>query len=247
LNTPPKELVIDMPRRAILPTLVLLFSALGWAAPGTGPAPGGRGPVGTAAAGDPAGAAAPQGGTKPVHVPPLQAPPLEPAAGNPVVVVATTLGDITIELFREQAPVSVENFLQYVEEEFYDGTIFHRVVPRFMVQGGGYTASLVEKPTRAPIQNEATNGLRNVRGTVAMARKQALRSATSQFYINVANNRMLDHTGYAPADFGYAVFGRVLSGMEVADAIAAVPTGVQGGMADVPLEPVTITSIRVKR
>ena len=111
--------------------------------------------------------------------------PLEPAPGNPVVVISTSLGDITVELFNDKAPVSVANFLQYATEGFYSGTIFHRVVSGFVVQGGGYTATMVEKPTRPPIQNEATNGLRNLRGTVAMARTQSLRSATSQFYFNV--------------------------------------------------------------
>ena len=187
-------------------------------------------------------------GQKVVNAPPLQPPALEPAPGNPVVVVSTTRGDLTIELFKDRAPVSVDNFLQYARDGFYDGTIFHRVVPNFMIQGGGFLPSLAEKPTRPPIQNEATNGLKNVRGTVAMARRQPLRSATSQFYINVADNRMLDHAGYNPMDFGYAVFGRVLAGMEVADAIAGVPTTTtRDGMENVPVEPVVITSVRVKR
>jgi cyclophilin family peptidyl-prolyl cis-trans isomerase len=188
----------------------------------------------------------PPAGTKVVQAPPLQPPPPTPAPGNPTAVIATTFGDITIELFKDRAPVSVENFLQYANDGFYDGTIFHRVVPKFMIQGGGFTPSLAEKPTRAPIQNEATNGVRNTRGTVAMARRQSLRSATSQFYINVADNRMLDHTGYAPMDFGYAVFGRVLAGMEVVDKIAAVATATREGMDDVPVEPVVITSVKVK-
>jgi cyclophilin family peptidyl-prolyl cis-trans isomerase len=243
LNTLPKELVIYMSRRASFPAVVLLLCVLGWAAPGAGPVRGAGGPGSGPGAGDPAAPVVQ--GTKPVQAPPLQAPPLEPAPGNPVVVIATSHGEIVIELFREEAPVSVENFLQYARDGFYDGTIFHRVVPRFMIQGGGYTPSLVEKPTRPPIQNEATNGLRNRRGTVAMARRQTLRSATAQFYINVADNRMLDHTGYSPADFGYAVFGRVLHGLDVADAIAAVPTGVKGGMSDVPLDPVIIKTVRL--
>jgi cyclophilin family peptidyl-prolyl cis-trans isomerase len=233
-----------MPRRAILPAFVLLLCALGWAAPGAWPVSGGPGPGGIGVA-DGNAALPGQGGTKPVQAPPLQAPPLEPAPGNPVAVITTSHGEVVIELFKEEAPVSVENFLGYAHDGFYDGTIFHRVVPRFMIQGGGYTASLVEKPTRPAILNEATNGLRNRRGTVAMARRQALRSATSQFYINVADNRMLDHTGYSPADFGYAVFGRVLTGMDVVDAIAALPTGAKGGMTDVPLDPVVIKSVRV--
>ena len=136
--------------------------------------------------------------TTPVQAPPLQAPPLEPAPGNPVAVITTSFGDITVELFKDRAPVSVENFLQYASDGFYAGTIFHRVKPRFMIQGGGYTDTLTEKPTRPPIQNEATNGLRNTRGTLAMARLATLRSATSQFYINVVDNRSLDHRGFSP-------------------------------------------------
>jgi cyclophilin family peptidyl-prolyl cis-trans isomerase len=184
-------------------------------------------------------------GAVPVQAPPLQAPALEPAPGNPVALISTSLGDITIELFKDRAPVSVANFLQYANDGFYSGTIFHRVKPAFMIQGGGYTETLTEKPTRAPIQNEATNGLRNTRGTVAMARRASLRSATAQFYINLVDNRSLDHTGFSPADFGYAVFGRVLSGMDVADRIGAVATASSGDMEDVPVEPVFIKSLRV--
>jgi cyclophilin family peptidyl-prolyl cis-trans isomerase len=182
---------------------------------------------------------------RPVQVPPLQAPAEAPAPGNPVVAISTSLGEITLELFKDRAPVSANNFLIYAAEGFYEGTIFHRVKPGFMVQAGGFTPDLTEKPTHPPIQNEATNGLRNVRGTLAMARRMALRSATSQFYINVADNRMLDHTGYGPDEFGYAVFGRVLSGMDVVDRIAAVRTRTQGDMEDVPVEPVIIKSVRV--
>jgi len=171
-----------------------------------------------------------------------QTAPLEPAPGNPVAVISTSMGDITVELFKERAPVSVENFLQYASDNFYAGTIFHRVVRGFVVQGGGYTVGMKEKPTRAPILNEATNGLPNLRGTLSMARTKVLRSATSQFYINVANNSSLDHRGYAPDDFGYAVFGRVLSGMDVVDRIAAVPT-----QSENPIEPVTITGVTVRR
>jgi cyclophilin family peptidyl-prolyl cis-trans isomerase len=166
---------------------------------------------------------------------------LEPAPGNPVAVISTSMGDITVELFKDRAPVSVENFARYASEGFYPGTIFHRVVKGFVIQGGGYAPGMVEKPTHEPIQNEATNGLKNRRGTLAMARTQTLRSATSQFYINVSDNSMLDHRGYAPADFGYAVFGRVLSGMEVADKIADVVT-----KAENPIAPVTIKSVTVK-
>jgi cyclophilin family peptidyl-prolyl cis-trans isomerase len=170
----------------------------------------------------------------------------QPAPGNPVVVLSTTMGDITVELFKDRAPVSVENFLQYVAEGFYQGTIFHRVVPGFMIQGGGFTPKMDEKPTRPPILNEATNGLNNVRGTLAMARTQALRSATSQFFINVADNRAtLDHRGFSPQDFGYAVFGRVLTGMEVVDRIVAVPTRAVGPHANVPVEAVVIKEVKV--
>ena len=195
-----------------------------------------------------AGQATPRGsqGTTRVQVPPLQAPAPTPAPGNPVVVVSTSMGDITIELFKDRAPVSVQNFLQYVSEGFYEGTIFHRVKAGYVVQGGGYTAEMVEKTTRTPILNEATNGLKNTRGTVAMARTRALRSATSQFYINLSNNGALDHRGYSPDDFGYAVFGRVLSGMEVVDKIAATPTGPSGEHDDVPMTPVVIQKVIVK-
>jgi cyclophilin family peptidyl-prolyl cis-trans isomerase len=181
-----------------------------------------------------------------VQVPPLQAPAPTPAPGNPVVVVSTSVGDITLELFKDRAPVSVQNFLQYVAEDFYAGTIFHRVKAGYVIQGGGYTPEMVEKSTRPPILNEATNGLKNTRGTVAMARTRALRSATSQFYINLANNGALDHHGYAPADFGYAVFGRVLSGMDVVDKIAATPTTSSGPHDDVPVTPVVIQKVTVK-
>jgi len=174
---------------------------------------------------------------------PATQPPvaLEPAPGNPVAVISTSMGDITVELFKDRAPVSVENFLRYAAEGFYPGTIFHRVVKAFVIQGGGYSQGMIEKPTHEPIQNEATNGLKNTRGTLAMARTQTLRSATSQFYINVSSNSALDHRGYAPPDFGYAVFGRVLSGMDVADRIADVPT-----KGENPIEPVTIKSVTVK-
>ena len=174
---------------------------------------------------------------------PVVQPPavLEPAPGNPVAVISTSRGDLTVELFKDRAPVPVENFLRCVADGFYPGTIFHRVVKNFVVQGGGYLEGMIEKPTHEPIQNEATNGLKNRRGTLAMARTQTLRSATSQFYINVANNSALDHRGYTPSDFGYAVFGRVLSGMEVADKIADVAT-----KAENPIEPVTIKSVTLK-
>jgi cyclophilin family peptidyl-prolyl cis-trans isomerase len=178
---------------------------------------------------------------------PSAAPPPQPAPGNPVAVISTTLGDVTVELFRDKAPVSTENFLRYAADGFYTGTVFHRVIPGFMIQGGGFTPAMEEKPTRPPIRNEATNGLNNVRGTLGMARTQALRSATSQFFINVSDNRFkLDHKGYSPEDFGYAVFGRVLSGMEVVDKIAATPTRRVGPHEAVPVEPVVIKTVTVK-
>jgi cyclophilin family peptidyl-prolyl cis-trans isomerase len=167
--------------------------------------------------------------------------PLSPAPGNPVAVISTSMGDITVELFKEQAPVSTENFVRYVQEGFYAGTIFHRVVRGFVVQGGGYLPGMVEKPTHPAIQNEASNGLKNIRGSLAMARTQTLRSATSQFYINVANNSALDHRGINPPDFGYAVFGRVLSGMDVVDKIAEVATEREN-----PVEPVVIKGVIMK-
>ena len=177
---------------------------------------------------------------------PAPAAPVQPAPGNPVVQIETSMGTITIELFKDRAPVSVANFLEYVRDGFYPGTIWHRVVPGYVIQGGGFTADLTEKPTRPPIQNEATNGLSNARGTVAMARTRALRSATSQFYINLANNPSLDHQGFSPDVFGYAVFGRVIAGMEVVDRIGQVKTGTRDGMDDVPLEPVIIRSVTVR-
>ncbi len=178
---------------------------------------------------------------------PAPASPLQPAPGNPVVVIETSAGAITAELYKDRAPVSVDNFLQYVRDSHYAGTIWHRVVPGYVIQGGGYTPEMVEKATRPPIQNEATNGLSNRRGTLAMARTRQARSATSQFYINVANNAGLDHRGFSPDDFGYAVFGRVLEGMEVVDKIAAVKTGTRDGMDDVPVTPVQIKSVTEKK
>jgi len=156
------------------------------------------------------------------------------AAENPRVLLTTSLGEIELELEAEKAPISVENFLGYVDSGFYDGTVFHRVIPGFMVQGGGFGEGLNQKPTKAPIKNEADNGLHNVRGTVAMARTQNVNSATSQFFINHRDNDFLDHGG---RDFGYAVFAKVVRGMEVVDQIAQVPTGNRAMMQNVPLIP----------
>jgi len=179
---------------------------------------------------------------------PAPPPPLQPAPGNPVVVVDTSAGPITIELYKDQAPVSVDNFLQYVRDDFYSGTIWHRVVPGYVIQGGGYTADLGEKPTRPPIQNEATNGLSNRKGTVAMARTRAARSATSLSFINLVDNPGLDHHGFAPDDFGYAVFGRVIDGWDAVTKIAAVrTTTTRDGMDNVPVTPVVIKSVTEKK
>ena len=166
----------------------------------------------------------------------------ETQGGNPVVIISTSKGDIKVELFKNEAPVTVENFLSYVNDGFYDGTIFHRVIPNFMVQGGGFTPDFAQKPTKAPIKNEANNGLKNDRGTLAMARTQVVDSATSQFFINIVNNDFLNN---GARDFGYAVFGKVIDGMDVVDAIAAVPTGNKGMHGDVPTEDVVIESVKV--
>ncbi|MEO0996125.1 MAG: peptidylprolyl isomerase [Pseudomonadota bacterium] len=156
-----------------------------------------------------------------------------------MVTLTTTLGDIRIELLDDAAPLTTENFRQYVTDGFYADTVFHRVIPNFMIQGGGHLADLSRKETREPIKNEADNGLKNERGTLSMARTADIHSATSQFFVNVADNAFLDHGG---RDFGYAVFARVVGGMDVVDAIAATKTGTVAGHQDVPLEPVSITS-----
>ena len=161
------------------------------------------------------------------------------AAENPRVLLTTSLGEIELELEAEKAPISVENFIAYVDSGFYDGTVFHRVIPGFMIQGGGFGEGLNQKPTKAPIKNEADNGLHNVRGTVAMARTQNVNSATSQFFINHKDNAFLDHSS---RDFGYAVFGKVTRGMDVVDKIAQVPTGNRGMHQNVPTTAVTITA-----
>ena len=157
--------------------------------------------------------------------------------------IKTTLGTIEIELEDEKAPISTKNFDKYVEDKFYDGTIFHRVIDGFMIQGGGLTADMKEKNNRPPIENEAKKSkLKNVRGTLAMARTNDVNSATSQFFINVKDNDFLNHQG--DKKFGYAVFGKVTKGMDVVDKIKAVKTGVKSEMGDVPLEPVTIESVK---
>lgn len=168
------------------------------------------------------------------------------AQANPQVTLKTNQGDIRVELYQSQAPVTVENFLSYARDGFYDGTIFHRVISHFMIQGGGFTAQLEKKPTREPIKNEAQNGLKNLRGTLAMARTNDPQSATAQFFINVEANPALDHTGTEHSRaWGYAVFGAVVDGMDVVDDIRFVQTGRVKGMSDVPLEPVIIESVTV--
>jgi len=156
------------------------------------------------------------------------------------VKLATTMGDIVVELDAAKAPKTVENFMQYVKAGHYDGTVFHRVIPNFMIQGGGFTPDMVQKATRAPIPLESRNGLSNVRGTVAMARTAVPDSATSQFFINVVDNAFLDQPN-ARDGAGYAVFGKVVAGMDVVDKIRAVPTGNRGPHQNVPLQPVVIT------
>jgi len=167
------------------------------------------------------------------------------AGKNPQVKLSTTMGDITLELFPDKAPATVANFLQYVKEGFYDGTIFHRVIDGFMIQGGGMDAQMKEKPTRAPIQNEADNGLTNDAYTIAMARTNEPHSASAQFFINVKNNDFLNHKGKTVQGWGYAVFGKVVQGQEVVDKIKMAPTGNKGFHQNVPLEPVIITKATV--
>jgi peptidyl-prolyl cis-trans isomerase A (cyclophilin A) len=164
-------------------------------------------------------------------------------AAPPRVKLVTTLGDVVLELDPVKAPRTVANFLQYVRDRHYDGTVFHRVIDGFMIQGGGLTVELVPKPTRAPVPNEAANGLKNERYTVAMARTGAPDSATAQFFINVRDNPNLDAP--RPDGHGYAVFGRVVAGTDVIDRIRAAPTGLVGRMPDVPLQPIVILSASV--
>src|SRR5687767_7269243 len=169
------------------------------------------------------------------------------AAGNPQVVLETSKGAITLELYPDKAPKTVENFLAYVKAGHYDGTLFHRVIDNFMIQGGGFDAKFQQKPTRAAIQNEADNGLKNKRGTAAMARTGDPHSATSQFFINTADNAFLDHTGKNERGWGYTVFGKVVSGMDVVDAIGKGKTGARGPFGqDFPQEGVSIERAYVK-
>ena len=162
-----------------------------------------------------------------------------------MIKMNTNFGTITLELDEDKAPVTVENFLRYAKEGHYDGTIFHRVINGFMIQGGGMKPGMVEKDTHAPIKNEADNGLKNDRGTIAMARTMEPHSATAQFFINVNNNAFLNHTGPTPDGWGYAVFGKVVDGMDVVDKIKEVKTGSHGFHQDVPVEDVVIESVEI--
>jgi peptidyl-prolyl cis-trans isomerase B (cyclophilin B) len=162
-----------------------------------------------------------------------------------MVKLHTTLGTLTLELDAEKAPKTVENFLQYVRDGFYDGTIFHRVIDGFMIQGGGFVPGMTQKPTRAPIENEASNGLKNETYTIAMARTSDPNSATAQFFINVKDNGFLNFSSPSPQGYGYAVFGKVIEGAEVIDTIKKAKTGTRAGHQDVPLEDVVITRAEI--
>ncbi len=168
------------------------------------------------------------------------------AAGNPQVIMKTSMGTIELELFQDKAPVTVKNFLSYVDKGFYNGTIFHRVIENFMIQGGGMRPNMTEKPTMASIRNEAYNRVSNLRGTIAMARTMEVNSATSQFFINVVDNYFLDFKNSSPQGFGYCVFGKVTKGMDVVDRIKSVKTGNAGFHQNVPIQKVVIISIKRK-
>jgi peptidyl-prolyl cis-trans isomerase B (cyclophilin B) len=168
----------------------------------------------------------------------------EKANTNPQVVLETTKGEIVLELYADKAPLTVKNFLGYIEAGFYSKTIFHRVIPGFMIQGGGFSRDMQKKPTQTPIKNEAFNGLKNDRGTIAMARTQAPHSASSQFFINTVDNAFLNYKSQTMSGWGYTVFGKVVKGMEVVDAISKVATGIQGRFRDVPKIPVEIIKVR---
>jgi len=163
--------------------------------------------------------------------------------GNPMVLVKTNIGNFTIELYQDKAPVTVKNFLSYVDHKFYAGTIFHRIISTFMIQGGGFTPDMTQKEPSPPIKNEADNGLKNVKYTVAMARTGVIDSATSQFFINVQDNPNLDHRNKNAEGYGYCVFGKVIEGMNVIDEIKMVKTTEKGGYKDVPVKPVIIKSV----
>jgi peptidyl-prolyl cis-trans isomerase A (cyclophilin A) len=217
--------------KRVLLTFALLLPALVFAQAGTAPAkPAAKAPAKAAPAKK------------------AEAPPADAAKATATkVLIKTNLGDMTVELYPEKSPKSVENFLAYVNSGFYDGTVFHRVIDNFMIQGGGFTRDLHQKPTKPAITNEAKNGLSNLRGTLAMARTGDPNSATAQFFVNVVDNPRLDFTSDANgATWGYAVFGKVTSGLDVVDKIKAVPTGAQGPFkSDVPVTPVVIEKISV--
>jgi cyclophilin family peptidyl-prolyl cis-trans isomerase len=164
---------------------------------------------------------------------------------NEEVLIKTSMGDIVVQLYSDKAPITVKNFLDYINEGFYNGTIFHRVIDGFVIQGGGFEPGMVEKPTKAPIKNEASNGLSNERGTIAMARTQVVDSATSQFFINLKDNTFLDHKDNTPQGYGYCVFGKVIKGMYVVDNIAKVKTHNVGYFQDVPVKDVVIEDVQV--
>jgi peptidyl-prolyl cis-trans isomerase B (cyclophilin B) len=164
---------------------------------------------------------------------------------NPVVTMSTSMGDLRIELDAEKAPITTQNFLDYVSDGFYDGLIFHRVIPNFMIQGGGFDPQMNQKKTKPPIKNEATNGLKNTTGSVAMARTNVVDSATAQFFINVKDNDFLNHTSSSADGFGYAVFGQIIDGMDIVRAIEKVKTSNRGMHQDVPVEAVLIQSTKV--
>jgi cyclophilin family peptidyl-prolyl cis-trans isomerase len=168
-------------------------------------------------------------------------------ASNPVVRMQTSKGDIIVELFADKAPITCKNFLKYAQEGFYDGTIFHRVISGFVIQGGGFVPGLKQKKTRAPIKNEADNGLSNNRGTLAMARTSVIDSATSQFFINLVDNTFLNHRNRSQQGFGYAVFGKVISGMKIVEAISEMKTGRTNGFLDVPQTDIVIKKVMVLR
>ena len=178
-----------------------------------------------------------------VAAPEPAAPEAEQPKETDMVIIKTSLGDIQVKLAADKAPLTVANFLAYVDAGFYNGTIFHRVIDGFMIQGGGFDANMRQKETRAPIKNEAANGLQNKRGTIAMARTMVVDSATAQFFINVKDNGFLDFRAPNPQGFGYCVFGEVVAGMDVVDKIKSVRTTTKAGMGDVPLETVEIISV----
>jgi cyclophilin family peptidyl-prolyl cis-trans isomerase len=164
---------------------------------------------------------------------------------NPMVLISTSMGDFKVELYEDKAPITVKNFLGYVNDGFYNGTVFHRVIPAFMIQGGGFDKDMKQKPTKAAIKNEAGNGLKNELGTIAMARTNVVDSATAQFFINTKDNTFLNHRDETPGGFGYAVFGKVVEGMDVVQKIEKTQTASKGMHENVPVEPVVIKSITV--